>query len=402
MKSFYKILLFSAVITAITFPSSPLFAAGSASLGDTASRPESALQIQQASDSADQITFKREGTPVFASNAPETLFEGNRSDGSKVVQVNNTLYRDRMKGSFRFWSVHTNATKKRVSFYMHVKNPAANPVKLYIKRKGYSSGSSADPVTSLKAATTQFLNQSAGTGGTYLATIAPGKSYVLPYSTSIAPYQVMNYIADFRAVNVKTGQSETVIVSDIVTNNGIAKLEDYASSARIAQTNFDFKTGDDYRGLLKYSARKVELKVQLTEGTPAKYIKMSDSEPLAYSGEQERLASSWNVQGEPLKSSIEVVGKNNKQRGSYWFTDLVYNIQIQTPSDQANIHTLYGAAPRSESTGYVHYRIDNGPVESYSYGNRQTRIISNTSSFTLTTMIQPFLSVPLGLYFVSE
>ncbi|MNX40675.1 hypothetical protein D3C86_710630 [compost metagenome] len=402
MKLFHKTLLLSAVIAAMILPSSTLSAAGDVSLGDAAARPETAVQILQAAGSSDQITFKQEGTPVFASNAPETLFEGNRSDGSKVVQVNNTLYRDRMKGSFRFWSVHTNATKKRVSFYMHVKNPAANPVKLYIKRKGYSSGSSADPVTSLKTATEQFLNQSAGTSGTYLATIAPGKSYVLPYSTGVAPYQVMNYIGDFRAVNVKTGQSETVIVSDIVTNNGTAKLADYAVSPRIAPTNFDFKTGDDYRGLLKYSARKVSLKVQLTEDSPAKYIKVSDSEPFAYSGEQERLTTNWNVQGEPLKSPAEVVGKNNKQRGSYWFTDLIYNIQIHNSSDLANVHTLYGAAPRSESTGYVHYRIDNGPVESYSFGNKQTRIISNTSSFSLTTMIQPFLSVPLGLYFISE
>lgn len=391
----YKHFVLSAAIAALILPAS-LAAAGGLSLGDIAPRPDTAVQVKPGADSPDQLTFKQEGTPVFVSNAPEALYEGNRSDGSDIVQVNTTLYREQMNGSFRFWSTHTNASKKRVAFYMHVKNPSSNPVKLYIKRKGYSGGSSADPVTSLKAATEQFMKLPVGTGGTLLATIPPKGSYVLPYSKSIAPYEVMNYIGDFRAVNVKTGQNAAVIISDIVTNNGTSKLGEYAASSRIAVTN-----GDDYRGLLKHSARTVDVKLELTPETPAKYIKISDSEPYAYPGEQERLMTSWNVEGEPLKTPIEVV-KGTKQRGSYWFTDLTYKFEIKNSTGLAKVHTLYGGAPRSENTGYIHYKIDKGPLQTYSFGSRQTRVINDGLSYTLSTMIQPFMSVPLGFYFTAE
>ncbi|GIP23697.1 hypothetical protein [Paenibacillus sp. J22TS3] len=391
----FKHFFLSAAVAAMLLPAS-LSAADGLSVGDLAPRPETAVQVQPGDGSLDKLTFTQGGTPVFVSNAPEALYEGNRSDGSDVVQVNTTLYRDQMNGSFRFWSAHTNATKKKVAFYMHVKNPSLSPVKLYIKRKGYSSGTSADPVTSLKAATEQFMKLPEGIGGTLLATIPPKGSYTLSYSTSVAPYQVMNYIGDFRAVNVKTGQSAAVIVSDVVTNNGVSKVNEYAASTRIAVTN-----GDDYRGLLKHSARTVDVKLELTPEAPAKYMKVSDSVPYAYPGEQEPLMTRWSVEGEPLKAPVEVV-KGSKKRGSYWFTDLTYKFEIKNSSGLATVHTLYGGASRSENTGYVHYKIDEGTLHTYSFGARQTRVISDSTSFTLKTVIQPFMSVPLGLYFTAE
>ncbi|MBP2001718.1 hypothetical protein J2Z69_002763 [Paenibacillus shirakamiensis] len=388
------------MLTTIMFMLATGQTSAAASVGQVISRPDTAVTLSQADNSQDTITFKKGGTSVFVSNAPETLWDGNRTDGSKVSQVNATLYRDKLTGSFRFWSVHTNATKKKLNFYMNVQNPSSQPVKLYMKKQGYSYGTSADPASSAVGSVQQFLGKPST--GSYIATIPPGGSYFICYAYAVAPYQALNYIGDFRAVNVKTGQNEAVNVSDIATNNGTVNLKTYAASPRIAPTNYDFKTGDDYRGLLPSSARTVEVNVELTPDNPAKSIKISDSEPFAYTGEQERLMTRWTTAGIPLAKAVEVVGNNKKQRGAYWYTDLSYAIHIENNTGLNTVRTLYGSAPRSEATGFIHYKLDQSPLQTFAFGRAQTRFITSQPTFTLNTMIQPFLSVPLGLYFVAE
>lgn len=395
MKKWTKHSLLSIALTLFILPSQA-FAAYS--LEDNIPRPDNAVKAETTADGLNKITFTQQGIPVFASNAPETLWDGNRPDGSGIVQVNKTLYRDRLTGNFRFWSVHANATAKPVKFYMVVKNTASSAVKLYVKRQAYASGSG-DPTIPARDATQAFMRQPMDKGAALLATIAPGKAYVHPYSTEVKPHQSMDFIADLRAVNAKTGRDETVTVSDVVTNNGPEKVAAYAESAEIAQTNWTDSTTDDYRGLLKTSARKVEVHLQLTDDAPAKFMNIANGEPFAYPNEQEPLMTSWDLNGKPLKAP-EAVVFGQKKRGAYWWMDLTYVIHIQNLTKSPAVYTLYGAAPNMKASGVINYQIDTLAARSFKSGT--TFVINDKQDYTLYTMVEPFLSVPLGLYFIAE
>jgi hypothetical protein len=395
MKKWNIKLVFATAMISLVLPSQ-VFA--DYSLGKSTVRPATAVKAVSTADQLNKITFIPQGTPVFASNAPETLWNGNRPDGSGIEQVNKTLYRDRLTGSFRFWSVHINATAKPLTFYMVVKNTASSTVKLYVRRQAFASGSNTDPAAAAKNATQSFMSQSLTASGIYIASIAPGATYVYPYSKAIAPHQSMDFIGDFRAVNVKTGRDETVTVSDVVTNNGSAKAAAYAAAPIIAQTNWNSQSADDYRGVLKTSARKIDVDLQLTSSVPTKYMDIANGEPFAYPKEQEPLMTVWDHNGKPLKAA-EVVAAGTKIRGSYWFMDLTYVIHIQNLTKKPTVYTLYGAAPGMKSYGIVNYRIDSLAAHSFAPG--QIFAITDKSDYTIYTMVQPFLSVPLGLYFTA-
>ncbi|MBH5319702.1 hypothetical protein I6N90_18045 [Paenibacillus sp. GSMTC-2017] len=366
-------------------------------IGTSLPQPTGATKLVTTADGLNSVSFQQTGTPVFASNAPETIWNGPRSaDGKVMNQVNKTLYRDNMTGNFRFWSVHSNMTNSSVNFYMHVKNPSAtSAVKLYIKRKGYAVSHAA---AAAATATQQFMSQDGVNAGTLLATIPAGGTYVYQYASSVAHERTMDFVADFRAVSVATDGDAMVVISNIVTNNGTTNIENIAIQ-NVVETNHGYKnSNDDYRGVLQYSGRVVNLKINLTPSNYKKFIKIADGKPEAYLNEQEPLKTRWTVGGTPLTAPT-VVAYNGKERGAYWLTDLTYNINITNSSGYSTVSTYYGAAPNLKPAGFINYKI--GSLTQYKYESGQAIVINNNLNYTLKTVVQPSLTLPLGLYFVA-
>ncbi|MDQ0917057.1 hypothetical protein [Paenibacillus sp. V4I5] len=391
-----KALWFAFIATILLYSANPANVFAAEPIGAEVAQPTGATQLVTTSDGLNQVSFQMTGTPVFASNAPETIWDGPRSfDGVVMNQVNKTLYRDYMTGNFRFWSVHVNQTGKNVNFYMHVYNTSADSVKLYIKRSGYGVGGAA---AASSESTNEFMSQT-GSGGTLVTTIPTGGFYTYPYSTTVAHGQTMSYIADFRVVNVRTGADERVSISDVVTNDGTANINTYATSTNIAKTNYLYKdSADDYRGVLAHSGRTVDVRVNLSSSNK-KFMKIADSEPTAYPGEQERLKSRFDVYGVAFSGGPKDVVFNSKYRGAYWVIDYTYNINITKPAGFSVVSTYYGQAPGMTHAGFINYKIS--ALTQYHYNNSKVRVINNNTNYTLQTMVQPSLSLPLALYFIA-
>ncbi|MCY9588767.1 hypothetical protein [Paenibacillus chitinolyticus] len=332
------------------------------------------------------VIFSKTGHPVFVSNAPESIYDH---------QVNKTLYRDTMNGTFRFWSSHRNMTTGNIQFFLYVKNPSAtNSVKLYLIKDGYGDSNAGGDVTkAASTATTCFMSKN--TGGTYLATIAPGQGYAYEYSAAggISSQKAIVHIADFRAVDVTTGSDADVKISDLSTNTGTTNLAAYANTATIASTNYNAKTKDDYRGLLQYSGRTADINLTLTSAAPAKFITQSDDG--GYTNEQDILLSRWNVDGNPQDQAP--ASFNGKIRGAYWCTDYTYRINITNSSGLPNVYTLYGSRT---SGAFITYKISTVTNRHVDKGNGI--VINDTPTYTLHTIVQPSNNLPLSLDFVAQ
>lgn len=392
-----KLIGTAAIVTAFMYPN---ILNAAPSIGAEMDRPAGAVKIASA-----DVTMAKTGIPVFVSNAPETLWNGPRSyDGAEMHQVNSTLYRDEMKGNFRFWSVHSNSAKQNLSFYMYVKNGSKTAVKLYMKGAGYGASLTSKPEPGAAAATNQYL-KSQDSKGRYLATIPAGGGYAYKYASGVKDGYSMNYIADYRAVNATTGADAAVTVSDIVTDSEAANanVAAYASSAQIAPTNYLYKnSADDYRGVLRHSGRTAKVNVNLTVAEPRKFVNIADAEPAAYPGEQEPLISSWDEHGMKYNKPTEVVFKG-KKRGAFWVTDYTIQFLITKPASHSSVLAAYGARYGTSNNGYIHYKISpDGPLTQYAYDAGKVRLVDTSGSFTIKTMVQPFLSVPLAFYFAAE
>lgn len=335
------------------------------------------------------------GGEVFVSNAPEHI--------SKPSQINATLYRDTVTGDFRFWSHHINKRADNITFYMYVKNPNTDPVKLYIKRKGYGVNlDNGNPALAGNQAVKQFLDSPIQ--GQLLATIPAGGSYVYRYS-SISK-STMSFIGDFRAVNTRTGVNADVKISDIVTNNGDSNLDKYANTPTIAPTNYDDGTADDYRGILPNSTKKGSVTITLDSSTPAKWIALGDAPIQAYKGEQESLYSRWTTEGKP-QNKTAVISKTKtgpKEQGGYWGIDYKLDINIINNTKSPKVYTLLGTSrePINGAGAYLNYTFNSsGASKSVHVNGDQAIVLSDKNTLHVETNLAPGVNGPLGLYFSS-
>lgn len=344
--------------------------------------------------SSPKVQFHKHGSPVFASNAPESV--------RLTSQVNQTLYRDNMNGYFRVWASHYNKTGGNLNFYIYLKNPSSSPVELYRMKEGISTG---EITASASAATQQFMKLRYGNKQYPDVIIPAGGSYVIKYGTNLPKGNAANYIGDLRAIRTVDGRDADLKVSDIVTNTSSADLDKIANTATIAPTNHGLNDSDDnYRGLLRYSLRVVVISdLTLDSTTPAKWVAISDGPSMSYTDEQEPLLSRWNVDGEP-QDQAEVIGSTGKRPGAFWCTDYEINVNLVNNTGRPNIYTIYGAADgeKDPKRGYINYQVDFDEVKNAHYGAWEGQVISNRTNFMLYTMVQPGLSLPLGLYFVAQ
>lgn len=129
-------------------------------------------------------------------------------------------------------------------------------------------------------------------------------------------------------------------------------------------------------------------------------MNIGDGEPAAYPGEQEPLVSRWDVTGVQYEKPTAVVFKG-KKRGAFWVTDYTIKFSIAKPSGYSSVYSVYGAG--AGGSGYIHYKLNADPTFSQlAYSSGKARIIGTSAGYQITTMIQPFLSVPLTFYFTAE
>ncbi|MEF3313480.1 hypothetical protein PV433_31815 [Paenibacillus sp. GYB004] len=345
-------------------------------------------------DSA-SVRYSKTGGQVFVSNAPESIYDdgAQRADGSIITgQVNSTLYRDTVLGSFRLWASHYNKSSQTLKFWLHVENRSEQDISLYKTMQGYSDTS---VTTAASRATVQFMDSVPESA--LIAMIPAGQSVYFAYSDedNVRPGNAMIYIAEFRAEFADRSDAE-VRVSNVVTNDQVTDPTPYATTGTIARTNATATTSDDYRGLLAHWGREGTIDVTLTDENPAIGIKVAD---LGYAGEQESLMARWDVHGNPVEQRevrFIIPGQLNKLRLAYWYTDYQIGIRITNRSSFPVAHTLYGS--NGSNPGFINYQI-NGSRTVNTHFSRNTAVpIHTENDFELRTMVMPSAYLPFGLY----
>ncbi|MEC0183162.1 hypothetical protein P4H61_16875 [Paenibacillus peoriae] len=353
------------------------------------------------SSTSTEVTVEKTGNQVFISNAPEAI--------EKKSQVNQTLYRDSVRGEFRFWSYHINKLGGPISFYMFVKNTNSYPINLYYYSKG--DGLSTDPDNPAKAgsqAIDKFLKESSSKSKKFIVRLKPGESHFFNYANSKGKYTIA-FIGDFRAENATNNQTADFLkISDIVTNDGSKNINQYANTTTIAPTNVDVEAGKDdcYRGLLEHSGRTVTVTLTLDSNNLEKWIAFGDGESLSLKDEQERLKSRWSREGRAQDASEVFTVKNGitKYQGAFWATDYTFSIDIVNKSERSKVLTLLGSAKDAHRGGTIHYKIS--PATKYKpsvkFDKGQAVVIDNRKKYTLDTIIPPGINSPYGLFFMAE
>lgn len=348
-----------------------------------------------------EVSVEKTGKQVFISNAPEAI--------EKASQVNQTLYRDTVRGDFRFWSYHINKLGGPISFYMFVKNTNSYPINLYYYSKG--DGLSTDPNNPAKAgaqAIDKFLKEPSSKSKKFIVRLKPGESHFFNYANSKGKYTIA-FIGDFRAENATNNQTaDSLKISDIVTNDGSKNIIQYANTTTIAPTNVDVEKDKDdcYRGLLEHSGRTVTLNVTLDSNNLEKWIAFGDGESLSLKDEQERLTSRWSRDGLAQDPTEVFTFKNGitKYQGAFWATDYTFNINIINKSNRTKVLTLLGSAKNALRGGTIHYKIS--PATKYKpsvkFSKGDAVVIDNRKQYTLDTIIPPGVNSPYGLFFRAE
>lgn len=340
------------------------------------------------------IEFTPVGGQVFVSNAPESIWDdgATRADGSVITgQVNATLYRDRVTGSFRLWASHHNRTSGPIVFWVYVKNDNDYRIRLYRHLEGYGVGS----VTGAAGdATVAFMN--AKPDPTLLATVEPGAAHFYRYSPQVMPDQASVYITELRAEGMD-GSDATVEVSHVVTRAEVADPTPYATTDTIARTNATRDRSDDYRGLLKHWGRVGRITFRLDDVSRVRAFKLAD---LGYEGEQEPLMSRWNTMGEPVESHVVrfVSPTVDRIRLAYWYTDYELHVELQNDSPYPLVHTLYGS--NGSNPGFVSYQLNGGNVTHCHFSANHAVPVTTLDTYRLRTMVMPSATLPFAMYFV--
>ncbi|MEF3313479.1 hypothetical protein PV433_31810 [Paenibacillus sp. GYB004] len=347
---------------------------------------------------SDQILYQMAGGQVLVSNAPESIYDdgARRADGTCITgQINSTLYRDEVEGSFRFWAFHHNKSSQKLKFWIHICNITDHTVSLFKTMDGYGDGSATSAACT---ATTRFMN--AVPERQLLAVIPPRDSFYFAYTgRGIEPLCSVVYVAEFRVVSLLSGEVAKVLVSHVVTRSEVEDPTPYAIAGRIARTNATATTSDDYRGILQHWGRKGEIRITLTEDCPVQCVKLAG---IGYAGEQENLLSRWDVLGNPRERGevrFIIPGKLNKLRQAYWYTEYTIDIHIANNTRQSIVQTLYGSI--GVNPGFVHYQLNHGKTQSYHYNLKTAVRISADRDFRLRTMVMPSSWLPLGLFFLT-
>ncbi len=345
--------------------------------------------------SSDDILYKLVGGAVFVSNAPETINEEGTvlSDGSVVTsQYNNTLYRDYMEGTFRFWASHYNQTNQQLKFWFVAKNVTSEKIEIFRTLAAYAQGA----ITSAASlATVEFMQSSCK--NEFLGSLMPGETLYFQYSDLVPEGLAMVYIGEFMAKNL-AGEDAKIEVSNVVTTDDILDPTEFIKANQIARTNATKTQSDDYRGTLKHWGREGIISLRLSNFFTSWGVSIGDR---GYIGEQENLISRWNIYGEPIEPSQVrfTIATIAKIRQAYWFIDYEIDITIVNKSSFEDFQCFYGSA--GYNPGFVNYQINSNPVINKHFAKEEAVLISLEKNFRLRTMVMPSASLPLVLYFVT-
>ncbi|GIP31546.1 hypothetical protein [Paenibacillus sp. J2TS4] len=345
------------------------------------------------------VNYIAEGGQVFVSNAPESIYSdgAERADGSLIAgQVNATLYRDTVGGSFRFWGSHYNRSSTALKFWIHITNTENEPVRLYRSLEGFAVG---EVTAAASKATLEFMNSESQP--TLLHTIPAGSSYYFEY-TADQPVDLSSavvYFAEFRAEKENGGEEASILLSHVVTDDSVTDPTSYAETPTIARTNATATRSDDYRGLLEHWGRKGTIELELDDQALSAGVKIAD---LGYSGEQEKLMTRWNTMGEPIEQSEVrfVVPPNiDKIRLAYWYTDYVLDVRLVNNTSYSKIHTMHGSA--GFNPGFINYQLNDSTAYNFHFSRETAVPVTTDMNYRLRLMVMPSAYLPFGIYFVA-